>query len=381
MRATQAIIHVSRLRENMQAIRNKVGKNRAICIPVKADAYGHGAVQIALEVLRCGASCLAVASVREAIELRESGIEAPVLLLSVPSPEEIPEAVANKISMLAADMDFLVLVAAAAQKAGKPVSLHIKIDTGMGRIGCRPENAVLLADFIEKTALLKLEGCASHLAVADSTDPADMAYTRKQLDIFFDAVDSIRKAGINPGILHTANSGAVVLHEESLLDMVRPGLLLYGYPPVAALETSVPVKPLMELRTEISFIKEVYAGESISYGRIWTAGKTTRIATLPLGYADGLPRALSGTTLPSLSDSKRWSVSAGSIRCPIAGRICMDQTMIDIGIDSDIKRWDTVSVFGGNTEKSSAADMAALLGTIPYEICCGINKRVPRIYV
>ena len=371
MRATKAIIHLNRLRSNIGAIRAKVGPTVRVCVPVKADAYGHGAVHVAVAAIRSGATYLAVASVQEGVELRQAGIVAPILLFSLPIPEELGDVVAHRITPLVPDAEFARALADAAEAAGESLPVHLKIDTGMGRIGCRPEDAVALARSISSLKSLKLEGTATHLAVGDSSAPEDIAYTKNQLAAFREALASIRDAGIDPGIAHAAHSGGVAIHDDSFFDMVRPGLLVYGYPPVEDQRDAVPVAPVMELDTSIVFIKRVKKGESISYGRIWTADRDTTIATLPLGYADGLPRRLSG----------KISTLIGGVRYPLVGRICMDQCMVDLGEDPPVKRWDTVTIFGGEANGPSAADLALALGTIPYEITCGINKRVPRVYI
>ncbi|MFQ3547084.1 MAG: alanine racemase [Termitinemataceae bacterium] len=371
MRATRAIIHLERLKANLHSIRAKIGPKPAICIPVKADAYGHGAVRIGIGAIKAGAKYLAVASVQEGVELREAGIVAPILLFSLPVPEELETIVRYRISPLVPDIEFARLVGAAAAHVGEPVSVHIKVDTGMGRIGCRPESIVALVRAVVAEPFLVLEGTATHLSVADSMEKEDIEYTKKQLERFRTAVDAVRSAGFDPGILHAANSGAVVLHEDSYFDMVRPGLLSYGYAPIPSLASVVPVEPVMELQTRIVFIKDVDVGAAISYGRIWSAPRATRIATLPIGYADGLPRRLSG----------RLSVQIRGQMFPVVGRICMDQCMVDLGSDTSISRWEPVTVFGGASTSPTAADVAALAGTIPYEITCGINRRVPRIYV
>jgi alanine racemase len=332
---------------------------------VKADAYGHGAVGIARAALETGAACLAVAAVSEGAELREAGIRAPILLLSLPLPEELPEAVSLGLIPLVSDKDFIREAARAAQKAGKTLELHLKIDTGMGRLGCSPEEAPGLAGCIAREKYLVLGGTATHLAAADSSAPEDRAYTQKQLTRFREGVEGIRRAGFDPGIVHAANSGGVVFHEDSWFDMVRPGILLYGY---SSGSGAPEVTPVMEFLTQVVFLKKVKKGETLSYGRTWTVPRDTVIATLPAGYADGLPRALSGN----------FPVTIRGGRYPLVGRICMDQCLVDLGPDPRIRRWDEVTIFGPGT--LTAADMAAVLGTIPYEITCNINKRVPRIY-
>jgi alanine racemase len=371
MRATKAVIHLDCLRGNIESIRQKTGPKVGICVPIKADAYGHGATRVAVAAIRAGAVCLAVASVQEGIELRESGIVAPILLLSLPLLEELSAVVEHHLTLMVSDTDIAEALDIEAQKQCEIADVHIKIDTGMGRIGCNPCEAAELAIFISTCDSLRYTGTASHFSVADSVNPDDIAYTKKQISIFKDAVSQIKAAGIDPGIIHIANSGAVVLHEDSYFDMVRPGLLIYGYPPVESM--AFPVKPVMEIVTNIVFMKSVKKGDYVSYGRTWQASEDTVLATLPIGYADGLPRALSG----------KLSVCINGKLYPLAGRICMDQCMVDLGKNPAVKRWDEVSIFGPasvNTAQS-AADIAKKLNTIPYEITCNINKRVPRVYL
>jgi alanine racemase len=365
MRATRALIHQDRFCRNLRAVRDRIGPQRLICVPVKADAYGHGAVQIAQTALAAGASHLAVAAVSEGAELRNAGIRAPVLLLSQALPEEIPEIVRYGLTPLVSDREYIEALAEAAASLGTRCPVHLKIDTGMGRLGCTPEEAPGLAAHIAAQKPLDYAGTATHLAVADSPLPGDRAYTEEQLHRFRGAVESIRAAGPDPGIVHAANSGGFLLHEASWLDMVRPGILLYGYNLTGA---DFPAEPVMELVTRVTFIKKVKAGESLSYGRTWVSRRDTRIATLPVGYADGLPRLLSGN----------WQVLIRGRPYPLAGRICMDQCMADLGPETEIPRWEPVTIFGGAAP--SAAELAARLGTIPYEITCNINKRVPRVY-
>jgi alanine racemase len=334
-------------------------------VPVKAGAYGHGAVQIARAALAAGASHLAVAAVSEGAELREAGINAPILLLSQALPEEIPDIPRFALTPLVSDREFAGALARSAA-AGARCPIHLKIDTGMGRLGCSPAEAPGLAAFIAGEKALEYAGTATHLAAADSGLPEDRAYTEGQLVRFREAVAGIRAAGVDPGIVHAANSGALLLHEDSWLDMVRPGILLYGYNLSGA---DFAAEPVMELVTRITFIRRIQAGESVSYGRTWTSPRDTCIATLPVGYGDGLPRLLSGS----------WQVLIRGRLYPLAGRICMDQCMADLGPETDIARWEEAAVFGGAAP--DAAELAARLGTIPYEITCNISKRVPRVYM
>ncbi|MDR0451087.1 MAG: alanine racemase [Treponema sp.] len=371
MRASRVLVHLDLFRENIRALRKRVGEGPKICVPVKADAYGHGALPIARSALEAGAEYLAVAYVQEGAELRAAGIEAPVLLLSQPLEEEYQELISLDLIPLVSDPLFAGDLARAARAAGKKLTVHLKIDSGMGRAGCRPAEAAGLAACIASAGQLRLGGIATHLAVSDSPEPEDLAYTRVQLARFREAVDSIKASGIDPGIVHAANSGALVFHGDSWFHMVRPGILLYGYSPAGS-GGPVPVKPVMELRSAVTLIKSLRRGETVSYGRTWAAPEDTLIGTIPLGYADGLRRALSG----------KWRVSIGGRSYPLVGRICMDQCMVNLGSGEDrIRSGDEVIVFGGQAEGTGdAARMAEALGTIPYEITCGIGKRVPRVY-
>ena len=364
MRSTKAIIHLENFAGNISLIRSRVGW-RLICAPVKADAYGHGALACAKAALEAGCAYLAVATVSEGAELRQAGIDAPILLLSMPLPDELGEVASHRLTPLVGDRDFARKLAEAVDEAAPPLPVHLKIDTGMGRLGCRPEEAAELAAFITSCKTLELAGTATHLAVSDSLAEDDVLFTKAQIDKFAQAVESIRKAGVNPGIVHAAASGGILLHTDSYFDMVRPGILLYGYAPSPDLASVLPIKPVMELCSNITFIKKVKKGESISYGRTWSAPEDTFIGTIPLGYGDGLNRLL----------SNNHEVAINEKRYPLVGRICMDQCMVKL--DASVERWDKVTIFGP-PPALSATDMAAKLHTIPYEITCNINKRVPR---
>jgi alanine racemase len=366
MRATRAIVHLDNFLGNFKAIQERVGPKRRICVPVKADAYGHGATEIARISLAAGCFCLGVADVQEGAALRKEGISAPILLFSQPLPSEIPEIFKNSLTPLVSDSEFIEMLAKIAAEAKIRLPIHLKIDTGMGRMGCKPAEAPVLAREIASFPALEYAGTATHLAVSDSAAPQDMAYTEQQIAGFKEALERIRATGVDPGIVHAANSGAVVLHPEAWFDMIRPGIILYGYNPA---ETPSPeVKPVMELRTNVALIKQVKKGETVSYGRTWTAPHDTAIAVLPVGYADGLPRLA----------SNKWQAVINGITYPLVGRICMDQCMADLGLDTEIRRWDEASIFGGPAP--DAGILAGRIGTIPYEITCNINKRVTRVY-
>jgi alanine racemase len=341
-------------------------------MPVKADAYGHGAARIAETALAAGVRHFAVATVDEGAELRAAGIEAPILLLSIPLPSELYKMAASGLSPFVCDMDSAEAFAEIAAKTGKTLGVHIKVDTGMGRIGCRPEAAAELAAYIASCAYMRIEGTATHLALADGKSAAAFQATARQLERFSAALAAIREAGVDPGLVHAANSGAVLLHPEACFDMVRPGIMLYGYPPSSDTAGIVELRPLMRLVTQVVFVKRLSKGETVSYGGTWTAAEDTVIATLPVGYGDGLPRALSND-LP---------VSIRGASYPLRGRICMDQCVVEIGPDSNVRCWDEAVIFGDRDHAAvlDAAGIADKLHTIPYEITCGINKRVPRVY-
>jgi len=372
MRATRAIVHLGRFLGNFKAIQERIGPGRRICVPVKADAYGHGAAEIARISLAAGAYCLGVADAQEGAALRKEGISVPILLFSQPLPAEIPEILENSLTPLVSDGEYIEMLAKTAAEARIRLPVHLKIDTGMGRMGCVPAEAPSLARQIAAFPFLEYAGTATHLAVSDSAAPEDRSYTEQQIARFKEALEKIRAAGIDPGIVHAANSGAVVLHPEAWFDMVRPGIILYGYN--LAGTSSPEVKPVMELRTNVALIKRVKKGETVSYGRTWTSASDTTIAVLPVGYADGLPRLA----------SNKWQAVINGKTYPLVGRICMDQCMADLGPDAapsagrEVRRWDEAVIFGGSAP--DAAILAERIGTIPYEITCNINKRVPRVY-
>lgn len=371
MRATKAIIHLDNLEYNIKHIKQQLAPRIKICLPVKADAYGHGAVRTAIAAIRAGVSYLAVASVQEGIELREAGIVAPIISLSLPILEEIDSIIEYKLEPLVIDEAFINELNRAAEQQHKAVAVHLKIDTGMSRIGCQPSEAVKLATQIVRAPHLRLQGVATHFAVADSETEQNRSFTRQQFERFTEAVAAIRNAGIVIPIVHAANSGAVQTFPEAQFDMVRPGLLAYGYHPLQSRAEAFDVKSVMELVTQVVLIKQIRAGTSVSYGRDWTAPEDTYIATLPIGYADGLRRALS----PGLK------VRIGNEFFPIVGKICMDQCMVDIGPHPWVQRWDEVCIFGTDPRDNTAQTLADIAGTIPYEITCGIHKRVPRIFI
>jgi alanine racemase len=307
--------------------------------------------------------------VDEGAELRVAGIDAPILLLSLPMPDEYEALISHGLTPFVGDKACIAALEHAAAALRARVAVHLKVDTGMGRIGCPPEDAAELAGYADSCPHIRLEGIATHLAVSDSQKPEHIRYTKEQLRRFVHAVDAVKRAGVNTGVIHAAASGGVLLHEDSWFDMVRPGVMLYGYPPNPALAGLLPLEPVMELVSHIVYIKRVKKGESVSYGRTWIAPCDTTIATIPIGYGDGLNRLLSNNHVVLINGTSH----------PVVGRICMDQCMVDLGQDAAPQQFEKVILFG-TKPALSAMDMAERLGTIPYEITCAINKRVPRVY-
>lgn len=342
-------------------------------------------MHIAQKAVACGVDCLAVASVQEGAQLRQAGITAPILLFGLTLPDEIPDIVQWNLQPFVCDMEFIELLEKALEKnsdfkkAGVKYPVHLKIDTGMGRIGCAERDVSALALYISKSPYLHLQGVCTHFAVSDSLESRDIAYTNNQIHTFTKSIDAIKKQAVEPGIRHCSASGGILMYPHAHFDMVRAGIIAYGYFPSKALKTAlsegreklVKLKPVMELTAPVVSIKTLKAGQSVSYGRTWTAQKDTRIATLPIGYGDGLPR----NAAPGLH------VGIGDSSYPVVGRICMDQCMVDIGKNSDVQRWDEALIFGPGANSQTAENIAELVNTIHYEILTGISARVPRIMV
>ncbi len=372
---TEARIYLSNFEHNIQVIK-KITNNKKICIAVKANAYGHGAIEIAKKAADLQADFISIATVPEGIEIRNAGVNLPILLLGVCNREEITELVENNITPLVADIEFVQLLENAIKNQHKKdYNVHIKLDTGMSRHGCNEFKALELAQYIENSAYVKTEGICTHLAVSDSFLEDDITFTKKQIAVFSKIIENLTTHGIHVGIKHCSASGGILLHPEAYFDMVRPGILCYGYLPDSSLSDfarkhNYTFKPVMELLSHVTAIKKIKAGDSVSYGRTWIAKKDTTIASLCIGYADGLNRLL----------SNNFEVTIGSKRYPIIGRICMDQCLIEIGEDN-IERWSEAIIFGPHENMYTAMDIAKKLNTISYEVLCLINQRVIRKYV
>ena len=374
MRATRALIHTENLKQNLSSVRKLTKPGTKLCLAVKADGYGHGAVGISETAVAAGVDYLAVAAVSEAEELRENGITIPIIVLSPILPEETETLISLRLDAVVSSEKEVMMLSSAAKD--NVLSLHLKLDTGMGRIGCPVEKALELAGMIEKTQQVKLAGVLTHFPVSDSSDADDIEYTKKQIISFSKAVKEIRDAGIDPGIIHAANSGAILNYPESHFDMVRPGILAYGYLPggeeglLRELPAELQPIPVMSLESRLMHIKKVPADTDISYGRRYRTEKETWIGTIPIGYADGYTRLL----------TNRAEILINDRLYPVAGTICMDQLMVDLGPELDAELYDKAVLFGSENGARTAAELTAITGTIPYEMLCGISKRVPRIF-
>lgn len=362
-----ADVSLSAVATNVATLRRLAGAAE-LCVVVKADGYGHGAVPVAQAALAAGATWLAVAQVPEASELRASGITAPVLLLSEPRSTEVEEALDAGVVLTVyseARIEQLADRVLARGASGWPV--HLKVDTGMRRVGASPADAVVLARRIVDDPGLELGGVWTHCAVADEpTNPV----TVQQLAQFDAVLADLAAAGIEVPLRHAANSAATIAHPSSRYDLVRCGISVYGISPAPALAGLVSLEPALRLATEVSFVKDVAAGDGISYGHHHHAPRATRVATLPIGYADGVARQL------GLAGQE---VLVGGRRCPMVGVVTMDQVMVDVGPGSPVRVGDEVVLLGEQGgDRITPEEWATQLGTIAYEIVCGLGARVER---
>ena len=370
MKRTWAEIDIDALKFNVENIRKITNPKAKIMAVVKADAYGHGYRECCKVLLSCGVDCFAVAMVDEAKELRRIGISAPVLVLGAIAPDEVDEFVENDIIATVFDVRSARALSEAAIRHNKEVKIHIKIDTGMSRLGFASgeDNTRVISEIqkISKLPGIVIDGIFSHFACADEEN---REYTLMQLNRFLRLTDELAAVGIKIPCRHIANSAGIMMYPEAHLDMVRAGVILYGYHPSEEVDkTRLPLKPVMTLKSHIAYIKETEAGTGVSYGKTYITDKKTKIATIPIGYADGYLRCL----------SHKAKIETGGTLCDVIGRICMDQCMIDVTNVNNIDVGDEVIIFGSG--QISADDVAALMNTINYEVLCLVSKRIPRIY-
>lgn len=369
LRPTRAEINLANLRHNLRQFRRHLPAATRLMAVVKADGYGHGAVEIARHALTEGADYLGVALVEEGIVLRKAGLMAPILVFGSPPPELVPLFFEHRLIPTVYSMDLAQRFSAEAQQRGEQILLHVKVDTGMGRVGIFPPgDAAQFLAALQTMPGLQVEGIYTHMAAADEKD---RRYTERQLGIFKRLLGILEEKGLCPPLKHAANSAAAMLYPSAWLDMVRLGISMYGHYPSNEVAWPLDLKPLLTLKSSIAFLKEVPAGTAISYGCTYTTMERASIATIPLGYADGYNRLL----------SNRGCVLVGRQRAPVVGRVCMDQFLVRVDAISDVKAGDEVVLLGRQGEEEiTAEDIAALLGTINYEVLCAISARVPRVY-
>lgn len=370
IRPVWAEISLDNLAHNMREIR-RVAKSKDIMAIIKADAYGHGAMDVAPVLLENGATSLGVAVITEAIELRKAGIKAPLMILGYTPLTFSKEIIKYDIQQTVFTFEYAKALSNEAQKLGITAKIHIGLDTGMGRIGFLPnEESVNEVYAISKLPNIEIVGLFSHFS---SADEEDKDYTYEQLDKFNNFYHELTKKGVKPKIRHIANSAAIIDLPETHFEAVRPGLILFGYYPSEEIhKEKIHLKPVLTLKTDVVHVKTMEKDMYISYGRKYKTEKESIIATLPIGYADGYTRLLF---------NKAKVIINGKL-APIVGRICMDQCMVDVTDIGEVKVGDEVILIGqqGNV-KFDADDIAELLGTINYEIICMIGKRVPRVYI
>ncbi len=368
---THARIHLDHIRFNIEGIRQRIGTRRKMLVAVKANAYGHGAVEISRLAEDAGVDWLGVATVPEGIQLREAGIGLPILKFSPAFEDEMAAAIDRNLALTVCDLENINALQACSASMDKKAAVHLKVETGMGRIGVAIDDAPAMAAHIEKHCPnLVLAGVFTHLPVSDEPDPS---FTKSQIQGFKAVVEAIHDSiGRKVDLVHCANSGAVLGHAEGWLDMVRPGIMVYGYYPDPRTPRTIPLKPGMSLHTRVSFLKKVSAGTSVSYGRTWIAPQDTWIATIPVGYADGFNRLF----------SNRGRVLINGRSYPVVGRVCMDQTMVDVGPTTGFQVGDAVVLMGRSGDQEITCDeWAEMLNTITYEVTCRIDLRVKRVYV
>ncbi len=370
LRRTWAAIDLDALAHNYRLARELTGPRVRYLGVVKADAYGHGAVQVSRKLESLGADYLAVSSLDEARELRRNGIRAPILILGHTPPDMVPQLIQYNITQTVSARAKAEAYSAAAAQCGGTLKVHIKVDTGMSRLGFLVRGGHFdggVEAICASCALphLEAEGIFTHFAVSDEDDRESEAYTRAQFGVFTRVIDALEARGRTFAIRHCANSGTLARYPDMYLDMVRPGIALYG---VGADALRLGLRPVMSLKSCVSTIKVFDPETDVSYGRTFRTTAKTRTGVLPIGYADGLFRGL----------SNRMAVQTAHGPAPIRGRICMDMTMVDLSGLPDVHVGDAVELFG---QRQRVDELADTLGTIPYELICAVSKRVPRLYM
>lgn len=370
---TWAEVDLDAVAHNFNSVKKAAGTR--VCCVIKADAYGHGAVMLAKKYQELGADFLAVSNIEEAIQLRRGNVTLPILILGYTPASAAKELAEQNISQCLYSLDYARELSKAAQKDGVTVKVHVKIDTGMSRLGffCQNiERDYSVADEIDEAVNLpgiEAEGIFTHFAVSDEGEDGE-AYSKTQFNNFCDIIDDLEYNGITFKYHHCANSAAIEDYADTHLDMVRAGIILYGLEPSDKVKNPLDLIPALSLKSVISHVKSIPANTDVSYGRTYTSDKKIRVATVAIGYADGFLRKFNAS-----------SVIVCGVKCPIIGRVCMDQLMIDLGDMTDVGIGEVVTLIGrdGN-EEITADNLATYAETINYEVVCGIGARVPRVY-
>ena len=369
-----AEIDLDALKHNIREIRRVTEPSAKVMAVIKADAYGHGFKEVAKVAAQNGVNYFAVATLDEAVQLRQAQFQQNVMILGGLEDEDVMDAVQNDISLTVFEYDFAQLISDCAVSCGKTAKIHIKLDTGMSRIGfvagvSEEADRAVIEEILAISRLdgIEIEGIFSHFSTSDEADPS---YTRLQFRRFMSICNGLENAGLHIPLRHIANSAAIMMYPEYHLDMVRAGIILYGlYPSNDVDQTKIDLKPVMTLKAKITYIKDLAAGRGVSYGKEYITTGNTQLATVPVGYADGFLRGF----------AKGGHMLVGGKKVPIVGRICMDQCMIDVTNVNNINKGDEVTIFTDHT--ITADTLAQQIGTINYEIICMISKRVPRIYL
>ena len=367
-RPTFCHIDLGALRWNFRQARKKIAAGVKILSVVKADAYGHGAGRMARILENEGSDAFGVATVEEGVELRQAGIGAPVLVLAGIYPGQLDEVTKNALTPVICDLEMLRQVEAAAVERGHTLKFHLKVDTGMGRIGLLASEIASWLPSLREPRALKLEGVLSHFSQAEGVSGE---YTQNQLKLFLSVLERLKAAGYDPSMVHMANSAAVITLPRAHFSLVRPGLMLYGVYPAPHMTDDIELKPVLSWKTRILQLKKVPQGSRISYRGTFVTERESLIATLPVGYADGYNRLL----------SNRGEVLVHQQRAPVVGAVCMDLTMVDVTAIREVRQGDEVVLVGKQGGQAiSVGEMAAWANTIPYEILTSISARVPRYY-
>lgn len=367
-----AEVNLDNIAHNVREIRRITNKRAEIMGVVKADAYGHGVMEVARTLLNNGATRLAVSMLDEAIQLRKSGFNVPILILSYTDPKRAEEIANYDVTQTVFSHDLAAALSEVGVKLNRNIKIHIKIDTGMTRVGFMPGySAVKNVTEIAKLPRIVIEGMFTHFA---SADESDKSYTYMQFERFISIVNELNRIGLYIPIKHAANSAGIIEFPEMHLDMVRPGIILYGlYPSEEVDKTKIGLKPAMTLKANVILVKDVEENTGISYGRIFTTRRSSKIATIPIGYADGYTRLL----------NNKAKVLINGEPAPVVGKICMDQCMVDVtDLSSEVRVGDEAVIFGkqGGSE-IRIEEVASNIGTINYEVVCIIGKRIPRVYL